>query len=244
MPRTDGYRADLAYIHDVGFSDFALAAAPEILRLLARHRLSDGRVVDLGCGGGRLARRLHQAGHDVVGIDQSREMIARARTHAPGCRFVAGSFLDVPIPDCDAVVSTGECLNYLLDPRNGPSALRRLAARVFGALRPGGLFLFDALSPGTLGPTGVRRAGRDGRDWAVMAESREVGRRLTRRITSFRRVDGAWRRTREVHVVELLPPAEWLAILRSAGFRARSAPGYGRFRLGTGHRLYIARRPR
>lgn len=244
MPRTVRYRVDLAWIHDTGFSDFALAAAPEILRLLNRHRLAGGLVVDLGCGGGRLARRLHRAGFEILGVDQSRAMIARARIHAPGCRFVAGSFLDVAVPDCVAVTSTGECLNYLLDPRNGRSALRRLAARVHDALRPGGLFLFDALSPGVLGPSGVRRAGREGPDWAVMAESREAGRRLTRRITSFRRVGGVWRRTREEHVVHLLHPAEWLAILRSAGFRARSAPGYGAFHLGRGHRLYIARRPR
>jgi SAM-dependent methyltransferase len=243
MPKIHGYRADLAFIHDVGFSDLALAAAPGILEQLRSRGLGGGLVVDLGCGGGRLARRLHEAGHEVLGIDQSPAMIARARTNAPGCRFRVGSFLDSPLPDCVAVVSTGECLNYRLDRRLGTSALRRLARRVHAAVRPGGLFLFDILEPGVLGPSKIRQAGREGDDWAVMAESRESARRLVRRITAFRRVGGCWRRSREEHVVELRPRAEWLEILRGAGFRARTAPGYGAFRLGRGHRLYIAVKP-
>lgn len=243
MAKTSGYRADLAYIHDVGFSDFALSAAPGILRLLRLHRLTGGRVVDLGCGGGRLARILHDAGHEVLGVDQSAAMIARARANAPGCRFRAVSFLDFEFPECAAVVSTGECLTYLLDPRNARRALARLARRVHDALLPGGLFLFDVLEPGVLGPTGARRAFREGDDWAVMAESREQGRRLIRRITSFRRVGGSWRRTREEHAVELLSAGEWLELLHRAGFVARAAAGYGSFRTGRGHPVFVARRP-
>lgn len=32
-----GYREDLAYIHDSGFSDFVLSAAPGLLHILRRH---------------------------------------------------------------------------------------------------------------------------------------------------------------------------------------------------------------
>jgi trans-aconitate 2-methyltransferase len=48
------------------------------------------RVVDLGCGTGELTRRLADAldGSEVVGIDSSAEMLARAASHAqPGLRF-------------------------------------------------------------------------------------------------------------------------------------------------------------
>ena len=46
------YREDLAYIHDVGFGDFALEAAPSILEILNRNKIWQGLVVDLGCGSG------------------------------------------------------------------------------------------------------------------------------------------------------------------------------------------------
>src|SRR5689334_2351881 len=48
------------------------------------------RVIDLGCGGGELTRRLADAlpDSDVLGIDTSPEMLARAAEYArPGLRF-------------------------------------------------------------------------------------------------------------------------------------------------------------
>src|SRR5215469_4577122 len=69
-------------------------AAPfeDALALVTRR---DGlRVIDLGCGTGELTRRLADAlpGSDVVGIDSSSEMLARAAPHArPGLRFEQGT---------------------------------------------------------------------------------------------------------------------------------------------------------
>uniref|UniRef100_B8HTM1 Uncharacterized protein n=1 Tax=Cyanothece sp. (strain PCC 7425 / ATCC 29141) TaxID=395961 RepID=B8HTM1_CYAP4 len=44
------YREDLAYIHDVGHSDYALKSAPAILDILIQNNIREGLVVDLGCG--------------------------------------------------------------------------------------------------------------------------------------------------------------------------------------------------
>jgi hypothetical protein len=41
------YGEDLAYVHDVGFSGYALGAAPGILGILARGGIREGLVVDL-----------------------------------------------------------------------------------------------------------------------------------------------------------------------------------------------------
>lgn len=46
------YKKDLAHIHDVGHSDYALKSAPGILKILAQNNIRDGLVVDLGCGSG------------------------------------------------------------------------------------------------------------------------------------------------------------------------------------------------
>jgi hypothetical protein len=55
------YRKDLAYIHDVGFRDYALKSAPGILEILRRNKIIDGLVVDLGCGSGLWAQELSGA---------------------------------------------------------------------------------------------------------------------------------------------------------------------------------------
>jgi SAM-dependent methyltransferase len=82
-------------------------------------------VVELGCGSGITARRLTDAGHDVLGIDQSAPLIALARERAPGARFTVGSFVTEPLPECDAVLAIGEVLNYLFDEGNTRAALPR-----------------------------------------------------------------------------------------------------------------------
>jgi len=77
-----GYGADLAYIHDAGFGDFARKSAPGLLAILRQAGIRGGLVVDLGCGSGIWAAELTRRGYDVLGIDISRAMIrlARART--------------------------------------------------------------------------------------------------------------------------------------------------------------------
>ena len=94
------YSSDLAYIHDVGFGDFARSAAQGLLSLLRRSGIRDGLVVDLGCGSGIWARELLRAGYQVLGVDISPAMTALARKNASGAKFVTGSFLDVKLPTC------------------------------------------------------------------------------------------------------------------------------------------------
>src|SRR5438067_1015248 len=108
----DGYKADLAYIHDAGYAGFATGAAPGLLALLRRNSVSSGLVVDLGCGSGVWARILTDAGYDVLGVDYSAAMIALARKRAPRATFRNESYLKTVLPRCDAVTSLGECFNY------------------------------------------------------------------------------------------------------------------------------------
>ena len=47
-----------------------------------RHFAKPGRLIDLGCGTGRLAGRFAQLGHDTVGVDLSDEMLKQAQANA------------------------------------------------------------------------------------------------------------------------------------------------------------------
>ena len=140
------YHDDLAYIHDVGFGDFAKNSAPGLLEILRESQITTGLVVDLGCGSGIWARELSRADYDVLGIDISPAMIEIARNRVPRAEFRVESLLRARLPECGAVTSLGECVNYLFDRSNTIRRLRRLFDRVFAALRPGGVFVFDIQS--------------------------------------------------------------------------------------------------
>ena len=47
--------------------------------LLEEYGISDGLVLDLGCGTGKITRLLSDAGYDMIGIDNSEDMLEIAR---------------------------------------------------------------------------------------------------------------------------------------------------------------------
>jgi SAM-dependent methyltransferase len=240
----DVYRDDLAYIHDTGHGDFARQAAPALLKRLEQHGLHHGLVIDLGCGSGIWAAALVAAGYDVLGTDFSASMIALARQRVPHGHFRVESYLTADLPSCVAVTALGECFNYLFDRGNTGAGLGRLFRRVHDALCVGGLFIFDVAVPGRVPGSGVRQHYREGPDWAVLVDAKEDRKRLrlTRRITSFRKVGELYRRDQEVHEQRLFKRAELAAQLRRVGFRVRTIPGYGRTPFARGLVGFLARK--
>jgi SAM-dependent methyltransferase len=218
------YRDDLAWIHHTGFSEFAESAAPWLIRNLPR-----GLIVDVGCGSGVLARELTSAGFDVLGYDASPSMIALARETAPNARFEVGAFGDIDIPPCAAIIATGEVFNYGHRDQLA-SFVRRVRTK---------MMIFDIAERGSYPKHDERRTGGD--DWSVIAIKDSDGERLTRRVLTFRRIDGEIRRSEEVHEMELYDRDDVKAMLRDAGFTVQTRRSYGTYRLPVGHNVYIAR---
>lgn len=238
------YSEDLAFIHDRGFGDFARAAAPFLLAELRRGGFTTGRVVDLGCGSGIWARSLVDAGYAVHGLDISPAMIELARARVPEGRFDVGSFTSFDPPSSVAVTALGEPLAYLFDGANTTRALHELCRRVFRALEPSGLFVFDLREPGTA-PEGSYEISREGDGWKIdcRVEEDRRRRRLSRRIVATREVGSGERRTEEVHHLRLYWGAEVASELRRIGFKVRIRRSLGELELGTGHVALLARRP-
>src|SRR5262245_2710330 len=240
--RTGYETADLAYIHDAGFGFHARAASDELLHRLRRAGHRSGIVVDLGCGTGILARIVADAGYDVLGHDRSAEMLKIARRNAPRARFKRASFVDAEFPECVAVAAVGEVLGYAFDPRAGRPALRLLFSRVHGALRPGGLLLFDVAGPGRGPERGHRSRFFEGDDWAIYSETSENRSEMTlrRRSVFFRRKGRLYRRGEEIHALNLHEPRAVEEDLRAVGFRVRRLRHYGDLRLPRGLHGFLA----
>jgi SAM-dependent methyltransferase len=235
------YRGNLSRIHDEGFFELARSGAALLLETLERRGLERGLVVDLGCGSGILSNLVSRRGYGVLGIDLSEPMLALARKRAPRAEFKRGSFLRAALPQCVAVAGVGECFSYLFDRRNDDRALRELFRKVYLALSPRGILLFDMATPARVAAS----LHVETRDWAVLVDG-ELDRErtiLTRRITSFLREGTRFRREREVHRIRLVPPARVLRLLRGAGFRARLLRSYGRLRFPVGVAGYLGFKP-
>ena len=78
------YGPDQAQIHHTRFGDLAADAARLLIERLDAVGLTDGHVMDLGCGSGILAAALIAAGYAVTGVDISSAMIDLSLVNAPG----------------------------------------------------------------------------------------------------------------------------------------------------------------
>lgn len=95
----------------------------------------DEKIIDLGCGAGALAAEVSARGAEVLGIDGSPEMIAKAKAQYPELSFTVGDAHDFTVAErYDAVASNG-ALHWLT---RDPDAV---IAQVHAAVRPGGRFV-------------------------------------------------------------------------------------------------------
>ena len=101
------------------------------------------RILDLGCGTGGLTAQIAAAGAEVVGIDASAAMIARAKELYPRLRFevARGEDFTVEAP-LDAVFSNA-ALHWMSPPE-------AVAASVLRALKPGGRFVAEMGGTGNI----------------------------------------------------------------------------------------------
>ncbi|MBE9177800.1 class I SAM-dependent methyltransferase [Oculatella sp. LEGE 06141] len=239
------YKEDLAYIHDVGHSDYALKSAPGILEILDQNSIREGLVVDLGCGSGVSALELTKAHYHVLGIDISESLITIARTRVPNAEFRVESLFKAHIPTCSVVISIGECFNYLFDADNNWQTLVQLFNRIYTALMPGGVFIFDIAEPGQV-PEGYKtKSFTEGDDWMVLVEKEEDREQSTlmRRIITLRKTGIHYRRDDEVHYLRLYRATDIAERLGQVGFQTQVMNSYGHYELPKAHTAFIARKP-
>lgn len=93
------------------------------------------RILDAGCGPGRVGGYLAAAGHDVVGVDVDPALIAAAEQDHPGPRWLVGDLAELDLPargvaePFDLIVSAGNVMT-LLAPSTRTLVLSRLRAHL------------------------------------------------------------------------------------------------------------------
>lgn len=221
------YGPDQARIHHERFGDLATDAARLVVERLHAAGHDTGFVTDLGCGSGILAAQLLAAGYLLEGVDLAPAMVELARETAPHGSFRVGSVHDALIAPSVAVTAIGEVLQYATDARTGLDALAALAARVYAALEPGGVFAFDLSLPGRNSGLEVRHVFHDHGTWLLGMHGTEGPDWYERRIVILiEEDDGRYRRVDEVHRLVLFTVDEVLAVLERAGFAVEVRPSY------------------
>ena len=204
--------------YDVDYS----AWADYIEKHFAKTPLPGRTVLDLACGTGSLTRELALRGYEMIGADQSPEMLAEAAEKNRGAAPIEPIFLCQSMEKLDLYGTIDACvccldsINYVTDPKK----LARAFQRVHLFLMPGGLFLFDVNTPEKL-------AGLDGQVFLDETEDAycvwraEFSRRICTYFMDIFRLDpstGQWDRGEELHRERAYTVEELTTLLEGAGF--------------------------
>lgn len=122
----DRYSADFQFVHKYGEDVMELLQSPK-----------GSRVVDLGCGNGRLTVKLKEKGYNVTGIDDSADMLKAAGENYSGIDFVKGNALNFNIEPCDAIFSNA--VLHWIDKRRHQELLNNIASNI----KKGGEFVCE-----------------------------------------------------------------------------------------------------
>ena len=207
---------------------------------IGRFVATEGPVVELGVGNGRLCIGAAKQGKAVAGVDSSRAILELCRRRAEAASvsdlvtLVEGDFRDFELPaPAELIAMPFHAIGHLLD----EDAKRRALANIRRQLRPGGLFIFDhfVFDPDYPFASGVAHlraefthpeTGRDVLLWEATSrdldakrlhivawtdELDEAGVVLERR---YRRIDLSW-----------LTPDESRSLLETSGFEVVEAYG-------------------
>ncbi|HEY8473500.1 MAG TPA: class I SAM-dependent methyltransferase [Natronosporangium sp.] len=214
------YADGFARAYDEHWSPYPTRAAEQLLRL---HRQLDPdgerRLLDVGCGTGIVAAHFQRNGYQVIGLDVSAAMLARARERlgedavlfqADAADFTVAE----PVP---FAVSTYDIPNHIGD----PDRIRSYLTCVYRAVRPGGWFAFDvATRTGLLGMNTVQARETD--DSILLfrgAMNEAAGYGFYRISGAVRAPDGRYDRFETTITNWLVPLDELADTLKQVGWR-------------------------
>lgn len=116
--------------------------------LLTEQGVTEGILLDLGCGTGNVTEQLAARGFDMIGVDNSEEMLGIAMRkkaqRGDSILYLCQDMREFELyGTVAAVVSICDSMNYITDPED----LTEVFRLVNNYLDPGGVFIFDLNTP-------------------------------------------------------------------------------------------------
>ena len=213
---------DLAVSYDRLTSDVDYQAIVAFYHaILEKENICPKSAADLACGTGSVALLLAEEMERVIGVDMSEEMLTVALQRAQEqenrplfvCQMLQELRLDRAV---DLAVCALDGLDYILDPADCCEAIRR----VYKALNPGGIFIFDVNTPEKLrAMDGQVFLDEDDDVYCVWrGEFDEQTNICSYGMDLFQRRGDVWQRSFEEHREYAYTVEQLTEYLRSAGF--------------------------
>lgn len=197
------------------------AAVDFYYEILKQEDLAPRTAVDLACGTGSVTVLLAKRGMQVIGVDMSEEMLTVASQKAEGiyprpgfiCQRLEKLHL---LRGVDMAVCALDSLDYITDPRGCAEAIRR----VYKALNPGGIFIFDVNTPEKLcAMDGQMFLDEDDDVYCVWrGEFDESSNICAYGMDLFQRRGSLWERSFEEHREYAYSRDQLVGYLKAAGF--------------------------
>lgn len=142
MP-TNALYTDLSDYYDLMCEDIDYRAQSECIRRLHQIFGNGGHAhLDLACGTGPHIRHFIDAGYSSSGLDINQPMLDQATQRCPEAHFRLQDMCDFEVHEPLDLIT---CFLYSIHYSNGLERLRNCIASAHNALKPGGLFCFNAV---------------------------------------------------------------------------------------------------
>lgn len=189
--------------------------------ILKQEGLQPRTVADLACGTGSTTAILAGMGYRVVAVDLSEDMLTEAMEKCMALddppTFVHQALQRLCLPrGVDMAVCFLDSLDYILDPKDCAEAIRR----VYKALNPGGIFIFDVNTPEKLrAMDGQVFLDEDDDVYCVWRGEFDGERNIcSYGMDLFQREGPVWRRSFEEHQEYAYSQEQLTRYLKDAGF--------------------------
>ena len=229
MSRTSAYYEGFASVYDLFQDnvDYVSWSRWLVQELQERGCVEGDIVLDLGCGTGIMTELLSGAGYDMIGVDNSEEMLQEAFEK----RQQSGHLILYLLQDMQsfelygtvkAVVSVCDCLNYLLEEEELLTTFRL----VNNYLDPGGVFIFDMKTAYHYGTVLGNATIAENREEASFIWENDYDPETginTYDLTLFLpREDGLYEKDEELHCQRAYPQEVICELLEEAGLRVEA----------------------
>lgn len=106
-----------------------------------------GRYLDLACGTGPHIRHFIDFGYQASGLDINQPMLDLAQQRCPEAQFTLQDMSDIKVAEPLDLIT---CFLYSIHYNRDIDKLKQCIASVHAALRPGGVFCFNAVDKNTI----------------------------------------------------------------------------------------------